>query len=117
MHEPDHNLLVVARKLSELRERPTNESTLQGMVDSSELVSAQRPRGLAGGIDSSDNLLLNIPDHPGAAIAGYSYSLVVSEPTGQVRYVQERMVERERPQLIEPLEIALVYSSPLPDAR
>lgn len=114
MHESGNNLSVVTQKLAELRERRPDESILSDMMSSSESVEARRPRGLAGGIDSSDNLLLRVPDHPGAAIAGYSFSLVVSEPEGKVRYVQERMAEREHPEHTEPLEIALVYSSPLP---
>jgi hypothetical protein len=117
MYDSDHNLLVVARKLADLRERPPDESILRGMVASAELVNSIRPNGLAGGIDSSDNLLLNIPDHPGAAIAGYSFSLVISEPDGKIRYVQERMAERDSPEHTEPLEIALIYSSPLPDEQ
>ena len=114
MNELDRNLAIVTQKLAELRERPPDESLLHEMISSSESVEARRPRGLAGGIDSSDNLLLRIPDHPGAAIAGYSFSLVVSEPEGKVRYVQERMAEREHPEHTEPLEIALIYNSPLP---
>lgn len=117
MYEPNHNLSVVTKKLADLRERPPDKSILNGMIDSSELADVRRPGGLAAGVDSSDNLLLNIPDHPGAALAGYSFSLVVSEPEGQIRYVQERMAERERPEHTEPLEIALVYSSPLPDEQ
>jgi hypothetical protein len=117
MNESDHNLLVVTKKLADLRERPPDESILSAMAASSELVCSKRPSGLAGGIDSSDNLLLNIPDHPGAAIAGYSFSLVVSEPDGQIRYFQERMAEREHREHLEPLEIALVYSSPLPETQ
>jgi hypothetical protein len=117
MYEPDHNISVVTKKLAELKERPPDETILGEMIGSSELVSIKHPDGLAGGIDSSDNLLLNIPDHPGAAVAGYSFSLVISESDGQVRYVQERMAEREDVEYIEPLEIALVYSSPLPSEK
>jgi hypothetical protein len=117
MNEADHNLSVVAKKLANLRELPPDVSILKEMIDTSELVSTRRPGGMAGGIDSSDNLLLNIPDHPGAAVAGYSFSLVISEPDGKVRYVQERMAEKGGPEHIEPLEIAVVYSSPLPDTQ
>lgn len=66
------NVSVITSKLAELQDRPPDTTILTEMLDSSELVTVKRPDGLIGGIDSSDNLLLNIPDHPGAGIAGYS---------------------------------------------
>lgn len=113
MNEPNHNVDVIAKKLAELRERPPDQLILGDMLHRSASVITKRPNGLVAGVDSSDNLLLNIPDHPGAAIAGYSFSLVISNPDGQLRFVQERMAEKSPPEYSEPLEIALVYSNPL----
>ncbi len=117
MNTQDNNLLVIASKLSELQEREPEYEYLDELLHAAELVSAKAPEGLVGGIDSSDNLLLNIPDHPGAAIAGYSFSLVISDPDGNQKFVQQRLAEKEAADYVEPLEIALVYSSPLPHTR
>ncbi len=117
MSETNGNVSVIVSKLAELENRPVDITSLTNMLNSSELVKGKHPDGLTGGIDSSDNLLLNIPDHPGAAIAGYSFSLVISDPDGQLYFVQERMAEKERLEYVEQLEIALVYSSPLPEER
>lgn len=115
MNEISENVSVITSKLAELQDRPPDAEILTEMVNGSELVTAKRPDDLIGGIDSSDNLLLNIPDHPGASIAGYSFSLVISDVDGQLHFVQERMTEKGPQEYSEPLEIALVYSSPLPD--
>ena len=114
MQESNGNLSVVAEKLASLQKKSPNTILLKDMMNKSELVSSISPSGLVGGIDSSDNLLLNIPDHPGAAIAGYSFSLVISDIDGQLRFVQERMAEKASQEFSEPLEIALVYSTPSP---
>jgi hypothetical protein len=117
MSETQGNISVIASKLAELENRPPDESILKVMLDKSALSLTCQPRGLVGGIDSSDNLLLNIPDHPGAAIAGYSFSLVISDPDGRLRFAQERMAEKAPQEFSEPLEIALIYSSPAPDNK
>ncbi len=117
MSETQGNISVITSKLADLENRLPDESVLKNMLDISELALARQPRGLVGGIDSSDNLLLNIPDHPGAAIAGYSFSLVISDPDGRLCFVQERMAEKAPQEYSEPLEIALVYSSPNPDSK
>ncbi|MCB9420768.1 MAG: hypothetical protein H6667_13255 [Ardenticatenaceae bacterium] len=117
MNQTNGNLSVITSKLAELQDRPPDTTILTEMLNSSELVTGKRPNGLIGGIDSSDNLLLNIPDHPGAAIAGYSFSLVISDAEGQLHFVQERMAEKGSQEYSEPLEIALVYSNPLPDEQ
>lgn len=117
MSETNGNVSVITSKLAELQDRPPDTTILAEMLNSSELVTAKRPDGLTGGIDSSDNLLLNIPDHPGAAIAGYSFSLVISDAEGRLHFVQERMAEKGSQEYSEPLEIALVYSSPLPEEQ
>src|SRR5574337_2115045 len=93
--EETNNLTIVAQNLALLRQKPPDQSLLQQMLKGVEAVRAQPPMGFVGGIDSSDNLLLNIPDHPGAAIAGYSYALVVSDEGGKPHYVQERMAEKQ----------------------
>jgi hypothetical protein len=111
------NVSVITRKLADLQKLPPDTTILVDMLKVSELVALKPPDGLIGGIDSSDNLLLNIPDHPGAAIAGYSFSLVISDIDGQLYFVQERMAEKGPQEYTEPLEIALVYSSPLPDEQ
>lgn len=111
------NLSVVAGKIAELNEHEPDKNLLCFMTEHCELVHRQEPTGLVGGIDSSDNLLLNIPEHPGAAIAGYSFSLTIAEPDGTPRFVRERMAERHSHDYTEPLEIALIYSSPLPNQR
>ena len=89
--------------MSDLENLPPDETILKNMLDKAELVISRQPQGLVGGIDSSDNLLLNIPDHPGAAIAGYSFSLVISDPDGRLRFVQERMAEKASQEYSEPL--------------
>lgn len=114
MSETNGNISVITSKLADLQRIPPDEDILKSMLNNSELVRIRHPEGLVGGIDSSDNLLLNIPDHPGAAIAGYSFSLVISDPDGQLHFVQERMAERISKDYSEPLEIALVYSNPNP---
>jgi hypothetical protein len=108
------NVTAIAQKLANIESLPPDQQELDLMWRYSELVTPKRPVGLIGGVDSSDNLLLNIPDHPGAAIAGYSFSLVVSDPDGVLRFVNDRLLERAFEEYIEPLEIALIYSSPLP---
>ena len=117
MSETNGNISVITNKLADLQRLPPDETILKNMLSTSELVTARQPQGLVGGIDSSDNLLLNIPDHPGAAIAGYSFSLVISDPDGRLRFVQERMAEKAPQEYSEPLEIALIYSSPLPKQK
>lgn len=84
------------------------------MLRQAQLVTPKRPDRLVAGVDSSDNLLLNIPNHPGAAIAGYSFSLVVSDPDGILKFASDRMFESASQEYSEPLEIALIYSSPVP---
>ncbi len=117
MSETKANISVITKKLADLENLPPDETILKSIVDKSELVLTREPPGLVGGIDSSDNLLLNIPDHPGAAIAGYSFSLIISDPDGHLRFVQERMAEKSPQEYSEPLEIALIYSSPLPNEK
>lgn len=109
MSETNGNISVITSKLADLENLSPDETILKSMLDQSELILARQPLGLVGGIDSSDNLLLNIPDHPGAAIAGYSFSLIISDPDGKLRYVQDRMAEKAPPEHSEPLEISLIY--------
>lgn len=117
MSESNGNVSAITSKLADLQKRPPDTTIMADMLKSSELATAKRPDGLVGGIDSSDNLLLNIPDHPGAAIAGYSFSLVISDTDGQLHFIQERMAEKGPQEYSEPLEIALIYNSPLPDEQ
>jgi hypothetical protein len=117
MSESDQTVAVLAQKFSQLENRPIEQVILDGMLSNIEPVSVVEPSGLVAGIDSSDNLLLNIPEHPGAAVAGYSFALVVSEPNGEMRFVQERTAERTDTAHIEPLEIALVYNLPFSEEQ
>jgi hypothetical protein len=117
MSETNGNISVIASKLADLQKLPPDETIFKNMLNASELVITRQPQGLVGGIDSSDNLLLNIPDHPGASIAGYSFSLVISDPDGHLHFVQERMAEKGPQEYSESLEIALVYGSPIPDQQ
>src|SRR6266487_1001715 len=80
MSATNGNISVITNKLADLERLPPDEIILNNMLGITESVLTRQPQGLVGGIDSSDNLLLNIPDHPGAAIAGYSFSLVISDP-------------------------------------
>src|SRR5687768_17112920 len=105
MSSTSGNISSIATKLADLERLPPDETILKNMLNTSEFVTTRQPQGLVGGIDSSDNLLLNIPEHPGAAIAGYSFSLVISDPDGRLRFVQERMAEKAPQEYSEPLEI------------
>jgi len=117
MSETSSNYSTIASKFADLEDAEPDQQILNSMLKTAELINAQMPKGLVAGIDSSDNLLLNIPEHPGAAIAGYSFSLVISEPDGSIKYLRERMAEKDSLDYTEPLEIALVYSLPYPENR
>lgn len=107
------NAAIIAQKLANIENTPIDLKEFTSMLNSADLVTPKRPDRLIAGVDSSDNLLLNIPNHPGAAIAGYSFSLVVSDPDGILRFASDRMFERTSQEYSEPLEIALIYSSPV----
>lgn len=117
MSASNPNIPSVAGKLGELTERKPEVDLLQKLQTRAELVTARPATKLVAGIDSSDNLLLNIPDHPGAAVAGYSFALVVSDTDGNAKFVQERLAEKDNDEQLEQLEIALVYSVPLPETQ
>jgi hypothetical protein len=108
----DPNLDAIASSLGRLVNEEPEEGLLNEMMASSEAVVATQPKKLVGGVDSSDNLLLNIPYHPGAAVAGYSFALVLVDGDGQNRHVIERMTEKQPSDVGEDLEIALVYNTP-----
>lgn len=108
------NISTIAQKLANIENAAVDSEAFSQMLDYAELVAPKRPERLVAGIDSSDNLLLNIPNHPGAAIAGYSFSLVVTDPDGILRFVSDRMFENASQEYSEPLEISLIYSNPVP---
>jgi hypothetical protein len=107
-----NNISVVAERLAELETQDPDLNILEEFIQGLQVVNSQSPRGYIGGIDSSDNLLLNIPQHPGAAIAGYSFSLVVTNPDGDKLFQRKRLAEFEDMDSLEELEIALVYNVP-----
>jgi len=114
MNDSFSNLPVVARNFSALRDTPPEDAILQAMLNRSATVMPRPPEKLVAAIDSSDNLLLSIPDYPGAAVAGYSYTLVVSGCDGKLCFEQKRMADRFSDDTFEDLEIAVVYNIPLP---
>lgn len=117
MSDPLPNLEVVARNFALMRNTPPDSTILADMFSSLKPVMEQVPQKPVAGIDSSDNLLLSIPDHLGAAVAGYSFALVITDSNGNIKHIQERMAERSDTDQIEDLEISLVYNIPLPDQQ
>ena len=115
MNDPFSNLTVLARNFGALRNTPPDASILRAMLSLSATVTPRAPERLVAGIDSSDNLLLSIPDYPGAAVAGYSYTLVISSQDGNLLYEQKRMADLYPDDTFEDLEIAVVYNIPLPE--
>jgi len=113
----DRNIEIVAQNLASLQDEPIEEQLLDNFVAAAQPILERQPSGLVAGIDSSDNLLLSIPDFPGAAVAGYAFALVISQRDGQIRYVQERLADELSPDMPEDLEIAIVYNNPLPEKQ
>lgn len=111
------NITTIAEQFAEIEKQDPDESLLQEFAQGLQPVEAQKPMGYIGGIDSSDNLLLNIPQHPGAAIAGYSFCLVIANADGDKQFQRIRLAEHEDDTYLEELEIALVYNVPSRQAQ
>jgi hypothetical protein len=108
----ERNLEAIATQIAQLEDRPLDMAYLDTLLKSVTSVEEAEPRGYIGGIDSSDNLLLNIPEHPGAAVAGYSFALIIANPSGQILFERKRLSEQENDDYLEELEIATVYNVP-----
>ena len=108
----ERNLEAIATRIAELEDRPLDLTLLDALQAGVNGVEGIEPKGYIGGIDSSDNLLLNIPEHPGAAVAGYSFALVVANPDGEISFEQKRLAEQEDDDYLGELEIATVYNVP-----
>ncbi|MEM6379208.1 MAG: hypothetical protein AAF705_13425, partial [Bacteroidota bacterium] len=109
------NLNTISKQIAELENRPLNPQIVDEINSTLCPVQEEKPSGYIGGIDSSDNLLLNIPDHPGAAIAGYSFSLVISNAEGSKLLERKQLSESPSDDFIEDLQIELVHNVPLKD--
>jgi hypothetical protein len=109
----DPNIDVVADRIMQAQNQPPDNQALDFMKQRVYPVEIVEPPHPIAGIDSSDNILLQIPDLPGAGVAGYSFSLVISDPSGQLRQVRERAVElSDDPLHYEELLIEILYELP-----
>jgi hypothetical protein len=113
----DPNTETIALRMRNGRDGTPEPGMLQWMLGHSYAMSGRPLPFSAAGIDSSDNLLLRIPGHPGAGVAGYSFAISVSGPDGMERAWRDRSVEREAAGVPESLEIALVYTIPTRQER
>jgi hypothetical protein len=113
----DPNVRIIAQRMSEGRKAPPDEGILRYMRERSHIIQPAESRSNVAGIDSSDNLLMQIPGQPGAGVAGYSFGLSVCGPDGSERAHQYRSVERRDESVVEDLEITLVYNMPTRDQK
>jgi len=114
----DPNIQVVTDRYTQAWNQQPDAEALQFMRQRSYAVDVIEPSLPIAGIDSSDNILLQIPDLPGAGVAGYAFTLVVSDPNGQPRMVRERAVEHyDDPHRHEDLLIEILYEIPTQEER
>lgn len=118
MDNIDFNLGALSERIQQYRDDKPDRGILSWMRGHCYAADTITPATDIAGIDSSDNLLLQIPGYPGAGVAGYAFSLVVVNPGGKILGKQNRMAERlADPEAVEPLEIAIIYSFPSPKAQ
>lgn len=114
--EDDPNVQALANRLTRVQDKIADKPSVEYMRQRMHAVDRTELTTPIAGIDSSDNILLQIPDLPGAGVAGYSFSLVVSEPDGAEHMWREASVERSNdPYNHEDLLIEILYELPTPE--
>lgn len=111
----DPNIDLVADRIVEAQNQPLDTQALDYMRQRVYSVDQIEPSIPIAAIDSSDNILLQVPDLPGAGVAGYSFYLVVEDPSGKLRNARARTVEVSSDTFHqEELLIEILYELPTP---